>query len=160
MNKHRVSITLTDDQFRALQIYARDRLMKPADIIRWALTNFVTKSRLKPFDILSRDHEESSGKVLTRQLSELFKGSLGSESTDLKTKMRKSAFWPVMRALVFERDDYKCRLCGGDGNGKLHVHHVTKRREGGQDIESNLVTVCPSCHSKSERETIIDFRVS
>ena len=162
MARRRISIVLTIDQYEALENYAKERLMKPSDILRLALSNFIPKAHLKAYTWKVDDRGESSEKVLISKLSELLQGSLYSQETDTKTKMRKSAFWPVMRAIVFERDGYKCQVCGGDGNGKLHVHHIVKRKFGGKDEQSNLTTLCPACHSKADRENLhlVDFRAS
>jgi HNH endonuclease len=49
-----------------------------------------------------------------------------------------------------ERDDYRCQICGRT-NGKLDVHHIIPRRDGGQDSMDNLITVCNGiCHKKLE----------
>jgi hypothetical protein len=154
MSRRRVSIVLTLEQYAALELYAKERLMKPSDIMRIALSNFIPKSNLRAFVWKVEDRGESSKKLLVSELSELLQGSIDSTDTDIKTKMRKSAFWPVMRAVVFERDGYKCQLCGGDGNGKLHIHHIVKRKLGGKDEESNLITLCPPCHKKADTENL------
>jgi len=86
--------------------------------------------------------------------------------------------WDEQRRLVLERDEFKCRECGttpplplsGVLNGRgargegLHVHHLRPFREFGyvrgenenylqaNDLD-NLITVCPSCHSKIETAT-------
>ena len=160
MSRRRVSIVLTNEQYDALENYAKERLMKPSDILRIALSNFIPKADLRAFVWKAEDKGESSKKLLVSELSKLLVESSDSIDEDLKTKMRKSAFWPVMRAVVFERDDYKCRLCGGDGGGKLHVHHIVKRKLGGKDDQTNLVTLCPPCHKKAEMENLylVDFR--
>lgn len=44
---------------------------------------------------------------------------------------------------VFERDLWRCRNCGFR---RLHAHHIVFRSEGGEDIRSNLVSLCPCCH--------------
>ena len=53
------------------------------------------------------------------------------------------------KAMVKARDGYKCVLCKGKSKDKhLHVHHVVFRSEDGSDEESNLVTLCKTCHDK------------
>lgn len=52
---------------------------------------------------------------------------------------------------VFERDDYTCRFCHQQQppeQHSLHCHHKIYKSQGGQDIESNLQTVCYWCHRK------------
>lgn len=55
-------------------------------------------------------------------------------------------FWSWRREQVFERDQYKCRMCGG--NEALSVDHIVARSQGGTDEMSNLRLLCFLCHSK------------
>lgn len=58
--------------------------------------------------------------------------------------------WAKIRQIVFERDNYTCQECGKT-NGRLAVHHIIPRKDGGQDSMDNLVTVCDGvCHKKIE----------
>jgi 5-methylcytosine-specific restriction endonuclease McrA len=63
---------------------------------------------------------------------------------------------------VIKRDNFECRVCG-DGYGNIstfHIHHITPasvflEADGPTDFEamndqSNLITLCPSCHGKYE----------
>ncbi len=45
---------------------------------------------------------------------------------------------------VLERDGWRCQSCGGVRD--LQVHHIQWRSHLGDDIESNLVTLCNICH--------------
>ena len=45
---------------------------------------------------------------------------------------------------VMERDHWKCQVCGSRNN--LQVHHQQLRSQQGPDEESNLITLCASCH--------------
>ena len=47
---------------------------------------------------------------------------------------------------VLERDGWRCQVCGSRQN--LHVHHKQLRSQQGEDEESNLITLCASCHGK------------
>jgi 5-methylcytosine-specific restriction endonuclease McrA len=38
----------------------------------------------------------------------------------------------------------------GDPKLKIACHHVIRRRDGGTDELSNLVTLCASCHMRRE----------
>ena len=58
-----------------------------------------------------------------------------------------------LRERILKRDNYSCQTCGYSPSlviiGKrksLHIHHIDKNRENNSD--SNLITLCPSCHSK------------
>ncbi len=62
--------------------------------------------------------------------------------------------WEAARRFVFERDAYRCVMCGKAG--KLEADHVTPlQREPGQDPfdPHGIQTLCRSCHiEKSRRE--------
>lgn len=51
------------------------------------------------------------------------------------------------KAMVLNRDNYTCQCCMGKHNdSKLEVHHIIFRSQGGSDEESNLITLCHTCH--------------
>ena len=52
------------------------------------------------------------------------------------------------KAMVLNRDGYTCQCCKGKHkDNKLEVHHIVFRSQGGSDEESNLITLCHTCHS-------------
>jgi hypothetical protein len=59
------------------------------------------------------------------------------------------------KAHVLERDGYKCQNCKGKSkNPRLEVHHLVFRSNGGSDEDSNLITLCKSCHDAVHRGEI------
>lgn len=52
-----------------------------------------------------------------------------------------------VKAYVLHRDGYQCQNCKNK-KGKLCVHHIIFRSNGGTDIPSNLITLCEFCHDK------------
>lgn len=51
------------------------------------------------------------------------------------------------KAMVINRDNYTCQNCKGKHkDSKLEVHHIVFRSQGGSDEESNLITLCHTCH--------------
>lgn len=50
---------------------------------------------------------------------------------------------PALVAAVYKRDLYRCRHCK---ERRLHPHHIIFKSHGGQDVMSNLITLCPVCH--------------
>ena len=51
------------------------------------------------------------------------------------------------KAMVLNRDNYTCQCCKGKHkDSKLEVHHIVFRSNGGSDEESNLITLCHTCH--------------
>lgn len=55
-----------------------------------------------------------------------------------------------VKAYVLHRDDYECQECGTK-EGKLHVHHIVFRSNGGTNSPDNLITLCTDCHEKVHR---------
>lgn len=59
------------------------------------------------------------------------------------------------KAYVLSRDSHTCQHCKGKNkDSKLEVHHIIFRRNGGSDEESNLITLCKTCHDKLHRGEI------
>ena len=51
------------------------------------------------------------------------------------------------KAYVLTRDTYTCQKCRGKSRDRrLEVHHIVFRSEQGSDEESNLLTLCKTCH--------------
>lgn len=51
------------------------------------------------------------------------------------------------KAMVLNRDNYTCQCCKGKHkDSKLEVHHIIFRSQGGSDEQSNLITLCHTCH--------------
>lgn len=55
-----------------------------------------------------------------------------------------------VKAYVLYRDGYQCQMCKTK-NGKLHVHHIVFRSNGGTNTQNNLITLCQSCHDRVHR---------
>lgn len=51
-----------------------------------------------------------------------------------------------IRKAVIMRDNCCCQLCGAS-NTVLEVHHITPKRQNGEDTVKNLITLCSRCHS-------------
>ena len=56
-----------------------------------------------------------------------------------------------LRKATILRDNCKCMMCGKK-NCKLEVHHIKPKRLGGSNTISNLITLCKSCHDKTENK--------
>lgn len=54
----------------------------------------------------------------------------------------------IRKAVIF-RDGCRCAECGRT-NCKLEVHHIKPKRLGGSNTLSNLITLCETCHQKTE----------
>ena len=52
------------------------------------------------------------------------------------------------RDAILNRDKYTCQYCKGrHKDSRLEVHHIVYRSQGGSDDESNLITLCHTCHT-------------
>lgn len=54
-----------------------------------------------------------------------------------------------IRKAAILRDGSKCMECGR-ANCRLEVHHIKPRRRNGSNTLDNLITLCESCHQKTE----------
>lgn len=63
--------------------------------------------------------------------------------------------WQTIKEKLFQERDYRCECCGiTDWNGKeikLQVHHIDGNHN--NNIRSNLMILCPNCHSQTENWT-------
>lgn len=60
------------------------------------------------------------------------------------------------KAYVLTRDSYTCQHCKGKSKDRrLEVHHIIFRSEQGSDAESNLLTLCKTCHDALHAGTIV-----
>jgi hypothetical protein len=56
---------------------------------------------------------------------------------------------------VLTRDDYTCQQCKGKSKDKrLEVHYLVFRRQGSSDDETNLLTLCKTCHDGLHAGTV------
>ena len=56
--------------------------------------------------------------------------------------------WHTKRKIALKRDDYTCQKCGKKKD--LVVHHIVAYEDNGSNELENLLTLCRSCHSKTE----------
>jgi 5-methylcytosine-specific restriction endonuclease McrA len=63
--------------------------------------------------------------------------------------------WQAVASRIRQLDDYKCVACGAT-DCQLHVHHIVYVSNFGTHQQSNLVTLCRSCH-EAEHERVFDF---
>jgi hypothetical protein len=59
------------------------------------------------------------------------------------------------KAYVLTRDGYTCQQCKGKSKDKrLEVHHLVFRSQQGSDEETNLLTLCKTCHDGFHAGTV------
>jgi hypothetical protein len=79
-------------------------------------------------------------------------GMSGFASPDtLPASAMRRAPSPKCRMSIIQRDNYRCRVCGRSPNNhvdlELHVHHIRPWALGGVTEQSNLITLCHTCHN-------------
>ncbi len=57
--------------------------------------------------------------------------------------------WEKRRARILKRDKYACVPCrdGGIITSANEVDHIIPKQFGGQDLDSNLQSICHDCHA-------------
>ncbi len=54
-----------------------------------------------------------------------------------------------MRFAIYQRDGYRCRICGRRGNGEnLEIDHIYPIAKGGKSTYDNLQTLCHNCNQR------------
>ena len=62
---------------------------------------------------------------------------------------RGSKAWRGLVQEVFQRDQYRCQLCGFVFScDTLAAHHKKTVGSGGDDTAENLISLCQACHNK------------
>jgi 5-methylcytosine-specific restriction protein A len=51
------------------------------------------------------------------------------------------------KKLIKERGSC-CEICGYNKIPVLHIHHIIEQSNGGSDLASNLIILCPNCHGE------------
>lgn len=61
--------------------------------------------------------------------------------------------WKALAQKRLEIDGYRCQLCGSDGTREnpIQVHHLSYRNIGHEDVYTDLVSCCASCHKGIHR---------
>lgn len=82
-----------------------------------------------------------------KHLSESLKGRITSPETILKLSLalKGRPFTKQLKERIKARDNYCCRLC--KSHEKLYIHHIDYDKT--SVIEDNLISLCLSCHVKT-----------
>jgi hypothetical protein len=84
-----------------------------------------------------------------------YDGPLGFKGiNNLHNHVFKRACRPQQRMRVMKRDRHRCRICGRRPDDytdiELHVNHIRPWGKGGLTEDSNLITLCDTCHDGLE----------
>lgn len=67
------------------------------------------------------------------------------QRTPWKRRYKRPVVSAAVQAEVLERAGFRCERC--HESAALHLHHKLRRSQGGAHDASNLVALCPRCHS-------------
>ena len=144
---------------RKEKISVRDKILK---FMRGNVGKAVTNEELR---YVAKDRTEWARR--TRELRTEFGWPIGTKSTglpnlgvgiyvlqaDRQSPVHDRKIKDAIRKEVLRRDKYKCNKCAwshADWNPSdprhLEIHHVKHHAQGGDNTESNLVTLCTVCH--------------
>lgn len=109
-----------------------------------ATANNIKKSRIPEMDALKNE--------IYLKVSEIICKMNQSKGNVFNDKFIN--YWEVgdisetTRELVLRRDNFECKIC--KRKDSLHLHHLIKRKYGGNHEADNLVALCASCHRHIE----------
>lgn len=66
-------------------------------------------------------------------------------------KYMRSSEWTIKKNQRKDIDNHKCVMCErseGVIRGGLQVHHISYRHLGNEDVYTELVSLCPTCHRR------------
>lgn len=151
-------------------------VLSPASRLAWIeLLGYVKahgydgKVRATPSAVLGRMFAVAEGDVSAMLVAAMTYGAIDCEGEDWKIsgwaesqgldgRVRLSGDeWALLRAVVFERDDYTCRYCGERG-GRLECDHVVPVSRGGTNEMDNLVTACLPCNRSKRDKLLSEWR--
>jgi len=66
----------------------------------------------------------------------------------------------LTRKAIYERDQYKCYLCGKEfGEKKLSIDHIVPASRGGRNSWENLITCCKQCNFNKGDKTLTELKL-
>lgn len=90
-------------------------------------------------------------RLTDKEFRAAFAGAMNGGETPLSPFMRGpysrplANEWKLIRAAIFERDNYTCTYCAAHGV-KLECDHIAPVSKGGSSEPDNLTTACFSCN--------------
>ena len=111
----------------------------PMDLFEFLFGNTIFNGKFDQ-SVLSADYLTTVHKRVTNRLNVIFDSPPKKQGLQSK--------WLRTKRAAFERDGYKCQICGSQKN--LCGHHVKERAkhpELAYEID-NIITLCKSCHAK------------
>jgi len=137
--KRKISLTKTGRKFSPL---SKEHKRKISTALKGKPSKLKGKNRPPRSALWSRKISEAKVGRFLGEVNPSWRGGKSFEPYDSK-------FNGVIKSEIKQRDHQQCQMCGileNDGH-ILHVHHIDYDKEN-TDI-TNLVTLCPTCHAKT-----------
>ena len=80
----------------------------------------------------------------------------GGITTEIRRRVTDST-WKRLRKQIYQRDNWRCGICGIHCRESIQCHHILPVAEGGTDNRNNLITLCKPHHLKIERSQLQEF---
>ena len=107
--------------------------------------------------MIGRNHtEETKRKMSVSKMGNKSPWWRGGISTELN-KRTSDPRWHVLRKQIYQRDNWRCGICGIPYGKKIQCHHILPVAESGTDNWNNLITLCMSHHRKIEYSRFQQF---
>ena len=69
-----------------------------------------------------------------------------------------SPIWKRISKSIRKRDNFTCRICNISGK-RLNIHHIIPKLMGGDESDSNLITLCIDCHRLMPKSQDTRFKI-
>ena len=110
--------------------------------------------------IVHRCEECGKTQVGDTELSRAESEQIACDSRTLEPgKRNRATISPARRRAVLARDGHRCMSRSCKSKHFLEVHHIVPRSRGGTNHESNLITLCSSCHRLVHESPRGDFAI-
>jgi hypothetical protein len=129
------------------------------DIAHPEIVDWATEEWKKRYGAVFRDPDRAIRKLhQSGILIKVKKGIYRYEPANVN-KRDLEDFPESLKKKIFERDSYKCVLCGrGRREGfELHVDHIKPKDKGGKATLDNGQTLCSECNILKKRYGTVDF---
>lgn len=95
-----------------------------------------------------RNYYDRKAEYHIQDITRIYQSVKNMDSRKAKMQRERSLVTPKLRYRVFQRDGFRCKICGrSEADGAvLHVDHIIPVSKGGKTEMSNLQTLCDYCN--------------
>lgn len=147
-------VELNGDPYQENQL-DEDNFLRKVWVFPMRLINPVEEIPLETLKQAETTHRKQAQKL---SFSDLLKRALTSSGKVSKRKTKDTVYYERnqdIRELALRIAKGNCQLCekpapfnDKKGNPHLEIHHIEFLSEGGEDAITNVIALCPNCHSK------------